>query len=182
MALVAVEDNEVINMTEEEHKPEHTKEEEKIETKAEPSPIHSAKKPKGSETTFWKVSTFVLAILFVLSLYTGGFNARANSINQPNTVNQKSSDIEQGDYDLLAQCLTDNGVVMYGTEWCPHCKDQKDIFGSSFQYINYVDCDEDGPICQAAKVGGYPTWVINGNNYPGGQSLDKLAGLAGCDL
>jgi len=27
--------------------------------------------------------------------------------------------------DEFAICLTDSGAVIYGTEWCGHCRDQK---------------------------------------------------------
>ena len=46
-----------------------------------------------------------------------------------------------GEYDGFAQCLTDAGATMYGTEWCHICKDQKELFGASFKNINFVDCD-----------------------------------------
>lgn len=80
----------------------------------------------------------------------------------------------------LAQCLTEKGAVMYGTDWCGHCQNQKAVFGESFQYINFVNCEQNKDECQAANVPGYPTWQINGKNYPGEKSLAELAGLAGC--
>lgn len=85
-------------------------------------------------------------------------------------------------YDAFAQCLTKKGVTMYGTEWCPHCKNQKKAFGSSFQYIDYVDCDINKNACLSAGVKGYPTWVIDGQNYPGDQPLYNLARFANCEL
>lgn len=87
-----------------------------------------------------------------------------------------------GAYDGFAQCLTDNGAVMYGTEWCPHCQAQKSLFESSFDLVNYVDCDKQRDLCEAAGVNGYPTWVIDGNSYPGTQQLSKLATLTSCEL
>ena len=66
---------------------------------------------------------------------------------------------------------------MYGTEWCPHCKNQKALFGNSFQYINYIDCDKDRNACRDAEITGYPTWKRDGQNYPGEQSLYRLAEL-----
>ena len=87
-----------------------------------------------------------------------------------------------GDYDEFAQCLTDKGVKMYGTEWCSHCKNQKALFGNSFQYVDYIDCDQDKDACQQAGVKGYPTWVVDGENYPGEQSFSRLASLSGCNL
>lgn len=87
-----------------------------------------------------------------------------------------------GQVDGFANCLTENGVIMYGTEWCSHCKNQKELFGSSFQYVNYIDCDKNKNECIAAGVKGYPTWKINGENYPGEQSFERLSNLSGCDI
>ncbi len=85
--------------------------------------------------------------------------------------------VKSGQYDEFAKYLTEQGVKMYGTEWCTHCKNQKKLFGSSFQYINYIDCDKKRAECLSAGVQGYPTWKINGQNYPGEQSIERLAQL-----
>jgi hypothetical protein len=82
--------------------------------------------------------------------------------------------------DTIAQCLTDNDVVMYGTEWCGHCQNQKGAFGASFEKVNYVDCDQNREACNAAGIRGYPTWSIDGQLYPGEQEPGRLAQLAGC--
>ena len=85
----------------------------------------------------------------------------------------------QSQYEDFAKYLTEQGVKMYGTEWCSHCKNQKKLFGNSFQYINYTDCDKDRNECDIAGITGYPTWKINKQNYPGEQSLKRLAELSG---
>lgn len=87
-----------------------------------------------------------------------------------------------GKYDSFAQCLTEKGAVMYGTEWCPHCKNQKKAFSGSFQYISYVDCDKEKDECLRNGIRGYPTWIINREKYPGEQKLDHLAYLTECEL
>ena len=88
-----------------------------------------------------------------------------------------------GKYDSFAQCLTDNGVVMYGTDWCRFCQDQKGRFGAkSFKLIDYVNCDFNGAECANAGVQGYPTWLINEQTYSGVQSLQSLSSLTGCSL
>ena len=90
--------------------------------------------------------------------------------------------VEAGELATLATCLTDNGVTMYGTNWCSHCKDQKAMFGDAFAQVNYVDCDASKPACVAAGVQWFPTWKDNaGNAYPGTQSLERLASIAGCE-
>lgn len=86
-------------------------------------------------------------------------------------------------YDEFAQCLTDNGAIMYGTDWCPHCKDQKEMFGSSFENVNYVNCDRATAVCQQKGVEGFPTWIFNDEkSITGTQELSTLAAETGCQL
>lgn len=88
----------------------------------------------------------------------------------------------QGKYDDFAKCLTNNEVIMYGTDWCQHCKDQKALFGKSFKLINYINCDFNKLECKNAGVEGYPTWVIKNERYPGTRSLEYLSSLSDCKL
>jgi len=90
--------------------------------------------------------------------------------------------ITAGKYDNFAKCLSQKGVVMYGAEWCTHCKNQKAMFGDSFKYVTYIECTTNEATCSAAGVSGYPTWVINGKAYPGEQTLQSLSTLTGCPL
>jgi len=81
----------------------------------------------------------------------------------------------------LAQCLTDKGVSMAGTDRCTHCADQKEMFGKAFKYINYRNCDFEIEWCFEHGVTGYPTWVFpDSTTYPGVRSLSELKRLAGC--
>lgn len=83
----------------------------------------------------------------------------------------------------LAQCLTDKGVSLGGAEWCGHCSDQKELFGNSFKYIDYHDCEDEVQWCQDSGIKGFPTWVFpDGKLYPGAKSLEELAKLSGCEL
>src|ERR1700694_373108 len=41
----------------------------------------------------------------------------------------------QHKHDAFARCLTERGVKMYGAWWCPHCVEQKEKFGASFEYV-----------------------------------------------
>jgi len=93
-----------------------------------------------------------------------------------------SYQVEDGKYDAFAQCLTEKEVVMYGTDWCSHCQNQKAMFGSSFEYVDFVDCEISNLVCSNAGIKGYPTWNIEGNNYPGEQSFNRLSELSGCKL
>jgi hypothetical protein len=84
----------------------------------------------------------------------------------------------------LANHLRKIGAKMYGAYWCPHCSQQKELFGAAFRSIDYVECDPGGAnarpaLCKDAKITGYPTWEIKGKLYPGTQSLEDLAKLSG---
>lgn len=56
--------------------------------------------------------------------------------------------------DTFAQCLTEKGAIMYGAKNCPNCLKQKNMFGDSFQYINYVECTQEYERC--ANLRGVP--------------------------
>ena len=84
--------------------------------------------------------------------------------------------------DSFATCLEDSGAIMHGTDWCPACAQQKELFGASFKKVNYVNCDFESEVCLRARIQSYPTWIINGQSYPGVQPLETLASLTGCRL
>lgn len=85
----------------------------------------------------------------------------------------------------LAKHLTQQGVKMYGAFWCPHCQNQKQLFGKeAFSQIDYVECDPQGKnpqreACLAANIKGFPTWEIKGKQYQGEKTLAELANLSG---
>ena len=87
----------------------------------------------------------------------------------------------------LARHLRQIGAKEYSAYWCPHCHDQKMLFGKeAAALIDYIECDPKGQnsraqLCQAAaaNVKGFPTWEIKGQFYSGTQSLEKLADLSG---
>ncbi len=85
-------------------------------------------------------------------------------------------------YDDFAACLNEKGAKMYGADWCAHCKEQKKMFGGSFKYVDYINCDFNTDECSEKKIEGYPTWVINDTSYRGVQSLSRLSFLTGCEL
>ncbi|MDO8664083.1 MAG: hypothetical protein Q7K44_00810 [Candidatus Liptonbacteria bacterium] len=85
--------------------------------------------------------------------------------------------------DSFAQCLASKGITMYGADWCPHCQNEKNRFGSSFRFVPYVECPDDPKRCIAAGVTGYPTWIFpDGIRLEGDQELQKLSDESGCRL
>jgi hypothetical protein len=91
-------------------------------------------------------------------------------------------------YDNFAKCLASKQAKMYGLYWCPHCRDQKEMFGKAFRYVPYVECAVKGvsgitPECKAAGVKLFPSWQF-GSNPPkeGVYPLEELSDKTGCSL
>ncbi len=83
--------------------------------------------------------------------------------------------------ETFAKCLAAKNVVMYGAEWCPHCKNQKQLFGTAFKYVPYVECPENTQKCIAAGIEGYPTWITpDGTKLVGEQSFQQLSEASSC--
>ncbi|MBW4645902.1 MAG: vitamin K epoxide reductase family protein [Goleter apudmare HA4340-LM2] len=84
----------------------------------------------------------------------------------------------------LARHLAQVGAKEYSAYWCPHCHDQKLLFGKEAEKIIdesvKVECAPEGlnakpELCKAAKITSFPTWIINGQSYGGVQNLEELA-------
>jgi thiol-disulfide isomerase/thioredoxin len=94
--------------------------------------------------------------------------------------------------DTFATCLKDRGVTFYGAFWCPHCQNQKKLFGRSAKLLPYVECSTaDGkgqlPVCKDQNITSYPTWdfpplagATSTYRYPGEMELSELAERSGC--
>ena len=88
-----------------------------------------------------------------------------------------------GNYDDFANCLTEEGFVLAGTDWCSYCQKQKDLFGNSFKYLNFKNCDLEKQWCNSNGAKSYPTWIdASGKTYVGVKSLEQLSLLSGCSV
>jgi glutaredoxin len=103
-------------------------------------------------------------------------------------ITSGGSKYSQESVDEFAKCLTDNGAVMYGAFWCPHCARTKKNFGSSFRFIEYVECDprgddEQSEMCIEKGIDNYDTWeFIDGSRVIGEPSFEELSGSTGCPM
>ena len=77
---------------------------------------------------------------------------------------------------------------MYGAYWCPHCAEEKEKFGGSFRYVNYVECGLKGErgqteACKEAGIKRFPTWEFpDGHKEELVLSLEMLSQKSGCEL
>ena len=123
--------------------------------------------PKGALVKYLKWAGIVL--LFVLA-YLAGWYRKTHR------------------YDSFAKCLASKHARMYGLYWCPHCIEQKQLFGESFHYVPYVECAIKGSnqMADACKIAGvklFPSWQFD-NEAPkeGVLSMDALSDKTGCSL
>jgi hypothetical protein len=92
-------------------------------------------------------------------------------------------------YDSFAKCLAAKQARMYGLYWCPHCADQKAMFGGAFRYVPYVECavkDKPGELAPACKDAGtklFPSWQFGAAPPKEGVlSMQELSDKTGCSL
>jgi len=91
-------------------------------------------------------------------------------------------------YDKFAQCIATKQARMYGLYWCPHCIEQKEMFGESFHYVPYVECAVKGSTeiaaqCKIAGVKLFPSWQFSDEPpREGVLSLEALSDKTGCSL
>ena len=85
----------------------------------------------------------------------------------------------------LAEHLTAGGASLYTAYWCPHCHEQKELFGrEATAKLRVIECAPDGQnsqkaLCDSKKIEGYPSWEINGKLESGVKPLAKLAEASG---
>ena len=129
------------------------------------------KSKKKSSRKFIILGIVVVAIIVILFFLPKGKNSYS-----------------QAQIDTFAKCLTDKGTTMYGAFWCPHCAKTKARFGSSFRYINYVECDprgenEQSMLCIQKNIDKYDTWEFaNGERLVAEPTFEAMAEKSGCPL
>ncbi|MEG4963318.1 MULTISPECIES: vitamin K epoxide reductase family protein [unclassified Microcoleus] len=138
------------------------------------------------QLVFTGILVAMVSSIGALGLYNS-VNSPAASVSTPGIVPPAVTTTSGPAQLALARHLRQIGAKQYSAYWCPHCHDQKMLFGKEgAAIIDYVECDPKGQnsraeICQAAaaNIKGFPTWEIKGQFYSGTQSLEKLADLSG---
>jgi len=70
----------------------------------------------------------IFGVLFLFPIFYFNIPGPSNPLNQS--------------LDSFSKCLTNNGVIMFGSDSCGFCMHQKKLFGDSFQYVKYVNCGD----------------------------------------
>jgi len=115
----------------------------------------------------WSVATFVLVAVIIIGIF----------------LIRNKEVFEKVNLDAFASCLADKKVIMYGASSCSHCQAEKNRFGDSFKFVQYVECPENVKLCVEKGIEGYPTWILgDGQKFFGEQGLLNLSELSACPL
>jgi thiol-disulfide isomerase/thioredoxin len=125
-----------------------------------------------------KQSFIILGVAMVFLIAVGAFMYQTMS----------GPSVASGTYTELAQCIKDSGATFYGAFWCPHCQEQKRLFGDAAELLPYVECSAPNgkdqlEVCVQAGIKSYPTWEFAGGKRTSGAiKLDSLAQLTNCPV
>jgi len=135
-----------------------------------------ARRPDGIPRVAWPkwlLQTAIPAVLVIAALHVQASERTARGPEDPYLRG-------------LAERLADSGALFYGASWCPHCQEQKALFGASVDRLPYVECSPSGPrgavasSCVSAGVQTYPTWVFpDGSRETAVLSVRELADRVG---
>lgn len=121
----------------------------------------------------WLLQTAVPAAIVIAALHAQASNRTALGPEDPYLRG-------------LAERLNESGAMFYGASWCPHCQQQKALFGASQERLPYVECSPSGPrgpvasACQSAGIQTYPTWIFaDGARVSAVMSAGELAARVG---
>jgi glutaredoxin len=138
-----------------------------------------------------KLKIDVFRILFIVVLVgllvvAGCNNETGNVIqdvndadNESEIVNEEASSMQE-----FNACLAENGLIIYGASWCPHCTTVVNTLGG-YDVVGdvYVECTENQQRCSEEMFGGgVPELQFNGEVYRGARTLDAFSELTGCGL
>lgn len=137
--------------------------------------ILGMRKYKEKLPVSWVIASVAVGLVFTVVAYF-------IQTNQP----------EVKDYSATAQCLTEKGVTMYGTYWCPSCAKQRKWFGDAMRFIDEIECDPRGvnpqaELCIAKNIKRSPTWIWDQDGEEikrvyGAQKIEELAEIFECPL
>jgi uncharacterized membrane protein/glutaredoxin len=130
----------------------------------------------------------IIALALVVALAGLGWAAAADPSGSPIAEGRVSPPVtttSSPEAIALAEHLTESGAVMYSAYWCPHCLDQKRLFGrEATELLTVVECAADGrnsqkELCDSKNIEGFPSWEIQGRLEAGAKPLERLAELSG---
>jgi hypothetical protein len=100
------------------------------------------------------ITVTITAMLSVLLIVLLAGNACAVDVNSNSSI----------DACELADKLTADGWVLYGTEQCGWCVRQKEEFGDAFANVTHIDCNKNGQACKNVSMYLFSWDNVTGDN------------------
>ncbi len=98
----------------------------------------------------------------------------------------------QEELDTFAKCTKESGLKMYSSFTCSVCARQKALFGSSFKYVEEIECNPRGEnpqteLCLEKQIEKTPTWILEKDGIEvqraeGFLDFEALSEISGCSL
>ena len=140
---------------------------------------------ESRETMFYRglIITFVVilsGLIWTNKVDPANANLNINSSEKTSPEIENKSSVQNIKF---AKFLNNKGIIMYSAYWCPHCHDQKELFGKeATEQLTIIECAKDGQnnqyeLCQAKEIEGFPSWEINNQIYSGTRELSELGEL-----
>ena len=90
---------------------------------------------------------------------------------------------EESSLKQFNNCLADNGMIIYGANWCGACISLVETLGGYDKVENvYIECTENQQLCQDEKITRYPTIRIYDEPYTDQRTLESFSQKTGCEL
>tara|TARA_Y100000589_G_C27104805_1_gene609616 strand:+ start:113 stop:658 length:546 start_codon:yes stop_codon:yes gene_type:complete len=132
------------------------------------------------------------ALIITFSVLLGGLiwsnQVDPSLANQIDTTKERLSppitNVSSKEKINFAKYLSDKNIKMYSAYWCPHCNDQKQLFGKkAVDELTIIECAKDGKdnqyeLCEEKGIEGFPSWEIDDEIYSGTRSLAELAEIS----
>lgn len=133
-----------------------------------------------------RTAIHLLTVLFFSLSITSCTDKESSADGTDNQVSPQDNSI------ALAQCLAENGWVMYSSSTCSACLAQRKAFGDAFAYVTEIECNPHAPntqveLCLEKQIRKTPTWILEKNGdeirrVESYQLLEDLASLSDCSI
>lgn len=133
-------------------------------------------KKKQKETDFRWGLIIVSALLILVGVSGYLLLSRGQKTEPVTEVKSAEESVEsQVDIAQLVKKLNKAGAVLYFSEGCGACQNQKEILGQYFDKLNTVSCVKNPEKCKEIQY--VPTWIVGEKKETGAKTLEELEEL-----
>ncbi len=101
---------------------------------------------------------------------------------------ETEQEVDDGTIEMaeLNECLAENGMTIYGMEWCPACSQLVETLGGKEAvepvYVECTEAENEQRCSEERQSSGVPEIQIDGELYGGERSPERLAEAVGCNF